>query len=602
VRALYPLSSIVGQEDLKLSLLLAAIDPTIGGVLIRGERGTGKSTAARALAALLPEQSGRAAPFMELPLGATEDRIVGSLDIAQALKEGRSQLRPGLLAQANGGVLYVDEVNLLPDHIVDLLLDAASSGWVTVEREGLSTGQAARFILVGTMNPEEGGLRPQFLDRFGLCVDVKGLDGTLQRITAVRQRMAFDDAPSAFLEAAQTEEDALRTAVLTARSRLQQVSFSDEDLALMAELAVQREAIGIRGDLAGIKSARALAAWEGADTVTPLHLHRVADMALSHRTPRRPRAPRRGAQPLSAPASGSVPGQAPGHSWPASRQGPTEAPRSAGPSPQQAQSPDSTPRHIDLVTDRSPLDSLTQVGPQSLGSAQRVIGTRRFEGTAPLAVRETWATAVHRGAQLDSHGLQLQSSDLRQQKREPGEIWQVLFLVDASGSMGAGRRLEAAREIALGLLASSYRRRDEVALMIFRGESADLVLPFTRDSRRLEDTLRALPVGGRTPLAGALHEAARVLSTRQPALLVLFTDGRANVVVRSGDPWVEALDACEAVVEACAGILVIDCESGPVVLGRAQQLAQALRATCLSLESADVNEVVVHLRGRLERL
>src|SRR5580693_7240846 len=196
----FPFSAIVGQDDLKLALVLTAIDPLIGGVLISGERGTAKSTAARGLAALLPRTAqGKAAPFVELPLGATEDRVIGSLDISKALRDGNTELRSGLLARADGGVLYVDEVNLLPDHIVDLLLDAAASGWVAVERDGISAGEAARFMLVGTMNPEEGELRPQFVDRFGLYVQVRGLNDHDLRIAAIRQRLAFDDAPEKVL-------------------------------------------------------------------------------------------------------------------------------------------------------------------------------------------------------------------------------------------------------------------------------------------------------------------------------------------------------------------------------------------------------------------
>jgi magnesium chelatase subunit D len=202
----FPFSAVVGQEDLKLALILIAIDPAIGGVLITGERGTAKSTAARGLAALLPGTlEGKAAPFVELPIGATEDRVVGSLDLSRVLQEGSTELRSGLLARADGGVLYVDEVNLLPDHIVDLLLDAASSGWVTVERDGLSAGEAARFVLVGTMNPEEGELRPQFVDRFGLCVQVRGLATQDIRTAAIRQRLSFDDDPASVLSATEMQ-------------------------------------------------------------------------------------------------------------------------------------------------------------------------------------------------------------------------------------------------------------------------------------------------------------------------------------------------------------------------------------------------------------
>src|ERR1700761_2257238 len=221
MRVEYPFSAVVGQESLKLALLLCAVDPTIGGVLIKGERGTAKSTVARGLAALLPPKAeGVVAPFVELPLGATEDRVVGSLDVSKALRDGNTQLRSGVLARANGGVLYVDEVNLLPDHLVDLLLDAAASGWVTVERDGVSAGEAARFVLIGTMNPEEGDLRPQFLDRFGLSVQAQGLRSPELRMAAVARRLEFDADPVAVAAACRASEDSLRQSIVDARARL----------------------------------------------------------------------------------------------------------------------------------------------------------------------------------------------------------------------------------------------------------------------------------------------------------------------------------------------------------------------------------------------
>src|ERR1700730_7931313 len=283
VRAEYPFSAVVGQDELKLALLLSSVDPTIGGVLIKGERGTAKTTIARGLAALLPAKSdGAPAPFIELPLGATEDRVVGSLDVTKALRDGHTQLRSGVLARANGGVLYVDEVNLLPDHLVDLLLDAAASGWVTVERDGMSAGEAARFVLVGTMNPEEGELRPQFLDRFGLSVQVRGLETQEQRMAAVNKRLEFDADPGSVIATAREAEDSLRSAIIEARARLLLLPVTGAHLSMVATICFEQTLDGIRGDLAIIKTARALAAWEMETEIGADHVCQALTLGIPH--------------------------------------------------------------------------------------------------------------------------------------------------------------------------------------------------------------------------------------------------------------------------------------------------------------------------------
>ncbi len=592
----FPFSAVVGQDDLKLALVLVAVDPTIGGVLITGERGTAKSTAARGLAALLPKTSeGKAAPFVELPLGATEDRVVGSLDISRVLQDGSSELRSGLLARADGGVLYVDEVNLLPDHIVDLLLDAAAGGWVTVERDGVSAGEAARFVLVGTMNPEEGELRPQFVDRFGLCVQVRGLAMQETRIAAIRQRLSFDDQPASVIEAVQPAEHALREGIAAARARLAALPITNDQLFAVAALSVEHQLDGIRGDLAIIKTARALAAWQAAPEILDEHIRRAADLALPHRTRRKKsKGQPRAAAGLTPPDQHRAP--ADGEAAPASAA--THAPES--PRLQFAPpGPDRGP--IRLVTDAIDREGVGRRAAES-SSSQRVIGAVPFQHTGTLAIQQTLTAAAKRGVRSGEQGVSLTAADLMQHDRRGPGLCHVLFLVDASGSMATKRRLEVAKGAALGLLTSSYQRRDEVALMVFRAEGTDLVLPFTRHIASIELALRDVPTGGRTPLARALLDAARLMQTREPALLVLLTDGRANVSLDGGDPWEEALAACPPLQAACAGALVIDCEPGPIMLGRARVLAQALGAECVALDAMDAAALTLRIHGRLEYL
>lgn len=319
---IYPFTAIVGQDLMKRALILNAVNPGIGGVLIRGERGTAKSTAVRALAALLPEievitespfnddpnrpnewsdlvrdwdEQGRELTvttrrtrMIDLPVGATEDRVVGTLDIEKAIQRGEKHFEPGVLASANRGILYVDEVNLLDDHIVDLLLDSAAMGINIVEREGISFMHPARFILVGTMNPEEGELRPQLLDRFGLAVEVRGLKDTRARLTILERHIAFDNNPEKFYEEWMPREKELSSKIQQARELVDQVKYTRRDLFTIASLTSSYEIDGHRADLVILKAARALAAFEGRDRITELDVFRAAELALLHRVKRGP--------------------------------------------------------------------------------------------------------------------------------------------------------------------------------------------------------------------------------------------------------------------------------------------------------------------------
>ena len=312
--AIFPFSAIVGQDEMKLALLIAAIDQSVGGVLVFGDRGTGKSTTVRALAALLPpmpvvagcrfntapkngdEVAMVPVPVVDLPLGATEDRVVGALDLERALVHGEKAFEPGLLARAHRGFLYIDEVNLLEDHLVDLLLDVAASGENVVEREGLSIRHAAKFVLVGTGNPEEGELRPQLLDRFGMSVEVRTPDDVKTRIEVVRRRDDFDRDPDTFIARFAEDEERLRSHIIAARARVPGIPTSDHALERSAQLCAEVGTDGLRGELTLIRAARALAALEGAAAIDDVHLRRVAPMALRHRLRR---------TPLSSPDSGA---------------------------------------------------------------------------------------------------------------------------------------------------------------------------------------------------------------------------------------------------------------------------------------------------------
>jgi magnesium chelatase subunit D len=648
----FPFSAIVAMDDMRLALILNAISPAIGGVLVRGEKGTAKSTAVRALTAVLPpveviagcrfscspqapdpqcpdgpHPAGAAADMrpsrlVELPVGATEDRLTGSLDIGRVLTEGVTSFQPGLLAAAHRGVLYVDEVNLLHDHLVDLLLDAAALGTNYVERDGVSVRHAARFLLVGTMNPEEGELRPQLLDRFGLTVEAAAPRDPARRAEVVRRRIAFDAGPAAFAARFAGDEAELAAAIAAAQSRLPGVVLGDAALERIAAVCASFDVDGLRADIVIARTAAAHAAWRGADTVTREDIRVAARLALPHRRRRNPfDAPGLDEQQLEDalgdadedepdPPSGGGPGGGPG-SEPGpgssgtdrgSRDGDSERQQvPAGQARRETVAPSGTTfraRRLEVPgkghgaagrRSSAYTDAGRTVGarlPQSQPAARDLHLTATLAASAPHQVR--------RGR--TGPGLVLKATDLREHRREGRESNLVLFAVDASGSMAARRRMEAVKGAVLSLLLDAYQRRDKVGLVCFRGAGAELLLPPTSSVDAAARRLEAMPTGGRTPLAAGLAEAHATLRRerlrdplRRP-LLVVVTDGRHTA---GGEPEAAALQLNRDGVAA----VVVDCESGPVRLGLAAVLARVLGAEYLSLDGLSAGTLADSVRA-----
>ena len=607
----------------------------LGGVLVRGDKGTAKSTAARALTDILPLiqrvvgcafncspgvpcdhcevcRDGTAVaqaaevPFVTLPLGATEDRVLGTLDLERALKGAKRAFQHGLLAAAHRGILYIDEVNLLPDHLVDVLLDAAAMGVNSVQREGLSVTHPARFTLIGTMNLEEGDLRPQLLDRFGLMVEVTAPREKSLRAEVVRRRIAFEADPAGYATTWSHEQDALRTQVATAQRLLSQVVLDDALLDLISHLCCEFDVASLRADIVMHKASRALAALEGRMQVTPADVRGAAELVLPHRRRRKPfEQPGLDRERLDElMQQAAAPQQAEQDSDAGSQDEDAEdAQGDSGQENQQQVFAGTAPGAVRRITVDASSAGTTA------GRRSEAAGTPR--GRVVRAVPDANPSSLAVGATLRSAALrspvefQVVKSDLHQQIRVGKSANLILFVVDASGSMAAQRRMEAVKGAVLALLTDAYQRRDEVAVIAFRGEAATLLLAPTRSVDRAEQGLRELPTGGRTPLPHALQLALETLEQANPSgpppLLVLLSDGKANVALtEGGDPWRETLALAESLVMRGVSALVLDTESGYLRLGRAGQLAQALGAECLTLEQLSAENLALTIHGRLK--
>jgi magnesium chelatase subunit D len=677
----YPFTAVVGMDDLRLALVLCAVSPAVGGVLVRGEKGTAKSTMVRALADLLPavttitgcrfscapatpdpvcpdgphppDAAGQSQParLVELPVGATEDRVLGALHLERALAQGETVYEPGLLAAAHRGLLYVDEVNLLGDHLVDVLLDAAAMGRCTVEREGVSASHAARFVLVGTMNPEEGELRPQLLDRFGLTVEVRATREPAERVEVVRRRLAHDGDPQAFAARWADQERDLAERIDRAQRLLPDVLLGDAALRQVAEVCASFDVDGLRADLVTARAAVAHAAWHGRRVVETEDVRAAARLALPHRARRDPFDPPgldedRLQQALDAgapddpdPDPDSAPDGGPGGGGPdaggqpsdppTDGEGPTDGERSGhgegsgdggtseADAPDQPRRPPAAPTGSDVAPDdpyRARLLTLRRKGSglpgrrgRAITSSGRAVGSRRPEGAEPgrphLLATMTAAAPHQRARGRRGPGLVIRPADVRLPVREGREGNLILLVVDASGSMAARRRLGEVKTAVLSLLLDAYQRRDKVGLVTFGGAGAQVVLPPTSSIEIAAARLRHLAVGGRTPLAEGLVTAGQVLRVealregRRP-LLVLVTDGRATsgpdalARAHAGARWLRDQQVCG---------VVIDCEAtglGRVRLGLAQGLARSMGAEHLALGEVAAASLTDAVRSR----
>ena len=682
-----------------LLLQCSAIDPSIGGVLIKGDKGTAKSTAARGIAHLMSqievgydpvkgvvdpynrccpvinqttalntttlssketennehlhykEKRFIDTPFVDLPLGATEDRVLGSIDFSSTLKNGGKPIfSPGLLASANRGILYIDEVNLLPAHLVDVILDAAAMGVNTVQREGMTKVHPSKFMLIGTMNPEEGDLRPQLLDRFGLMVDVAAPTDVMERCEVVRQRMQYERRPLDFGAAWAETERELTQNIKAAQERLPNVVLDDDLLLLISKICTEFKVGSLRADITLYKAAIALAAWRGRLEVVPEDIKDVADWVLAHRRRRQPFE-----SPMDGPSTDDLMDELlkppPGNSQSEENENPDQndndksgegtndgkdlaedeiSPDDNGQSSQQNEQNNvddkngsnsdqmqtftaSKPHQIKQLRLNSKQNGQTGTGRRnsSTNSQQkaRYIRSTPTDKAANLALDATLRAAASNGLSDDGQ-LIIHPENWRKKVYNSTTDTLILFVVDASGSMSARKRMETVKGAVVSLLMDAYQQRDKVGVIAFRGTKAEILLEPTRSVELAEKQLQRLPTGGRTPLAHALSLTSDTIhrlrrhEPDQTMLLIVLSDGKANVPLPSDskessdglDAWRQTEQMATQLAQLDIPTLLLDTDSGHVRVGRGKELSHLLRADYLLLEEMTADGLVHTIR------
>ncbi len=685
---IFSFSAIVGQDRLKLALILNAVNPRINGVLIRGEKGTAKSTTVRGLASLLPMiriNAGCAwscnpddrenlcddckkkseisviehrTRVVTLPLNATEDRVAGGIDFSLAVKSGVRALQPGLLARAHRGVLYVDEVNLLDDHIVDIILDASGSNKNRIEREGISFCHNSDFILVGTMNPEEGELRPQLLDRFGLCVEVSSEKEVEKRILLMERKENYDADPEAFSSQYQADNAVLSDRITKAITLLKDVQFSDSLRAFTANLCAENNVAGHRADLVIEQAAKALAAFNGKTEAGTDEVKQVAWFALAHRKrDQAPAPPPPGhshdhnnepkenkdtppdpneQEPEEKDQDGQALNKQDQGEQDQDKQG-KEEDRDGQESEEEQTPAESEPQGKNKESNKkdvlekifavgetfkvkkfiSPKDQIFRRGSGKRSRSRTAAKQGRYvrstipKGSQDIAFDATLRAAAPFQIQRKNKGSHmaviLKEQDIREKIREKRIGNFLLFMVDASASMGARGRMKASKGAVMSLLLDAYQKRDKVAMVTFRKEEAFVNLPPTSSVELAGKLLEEMPVGGKTPLSSGLVKGFELLRNhllREPEarpIAIIITDGRGNVALGAQKPFKEALDLAERMaLEQRIQFIVVDSESqGAVSFGMAQKLAVNLNAEYCKIQDLKVNQLIDIARGGL---
>lgn len=677
-RNILPFTAIVGQEKMKTALLLNAVNPKIGGVLIRGDKGTAKSTAVRALAEVLPEITvslncpfncnpenekemcdfchskpektesyRRKVRVVDLPLGATEDRVAGTIDIEKAIKEGKKVIEPGILADVNRGILYVDEINLLDDHIADILLDSAAMGVNVIEREGISMSHPASFILIGTMNPEEGEIRPQLLDRFGLSVSVEGIEDIESRIEIVRVAESFEKDPEKFNEDFEEKQEELRKRIDEAAKILPEVEITDEQIRKIAEVCISSGITTHRAEITAMRTAKTISALKGRKSVEKEDLKEAMQLALPHRMRKKPfeeprldedllndilnetdndtdtnsrndEIPEETGQDNFESNDGSQTEEKTGKDQdkePCSGSSDKNKPGSHSETVFSTGKPiDTSKINYAIQKDRKKRTNVAGNRVESISNKKKghYRGSCASEDVSDLAFDATLRAAApfQKQRECGSLAVSLKESDIRKKIRKGKVSAACMFVVDASGSMGAKKRMESTKGAILSMLNDSYQKRDRIGLVAFKGDKAEVLLPLCSSADLAKKCLDDLPTGGRTPLSEGLRKGMETLIQDKKKngdmipILVCISDGRSNYS-SSGDTKRELIAISEEICKNNIRTVLIDTEDRKndflkMHLGYCKMIAEHTHGNYYSLDELSREGISAIVSGEID--
>lgn len=616
----FPFLGIVGQEKVKKALILNIINPNIGGVLLCGEKGCAKSTIVRALGEILDDVK-----LVNLPLNISEDRLVGSLDINKAINNGEKSLEYGLLKEADGNILYVDEINLLSEHITNILLEVSSTGENIIEREGLSFAHPSKFILIGSMNPEEGSLRPQFVDRFGMYVEVHGENDIEKRVEVIKRRLEYENNPEKYIDKFKDDNEILKEKIRKAQQLKNKVKISDENLIFASKLSKTGCTSGHRAEIALIETAIAISALNGEIEISENTIKESAEYVLPHRI--------REAIDFNEEEE-----------FTDTSDSNTENSENFQEEVEDNSTYDAPP--IDFIEDKnnsntnkdsvinnesdnwqdiSPLQDGFQLNITNLekrkiaGFGKRTkVRTNSKKGryikyripvgkVNDIAVDATIRTAAMNGRKKKGEVLEIKNQDIREKVREKRTGITILFLVDASGSMGARKRMGAVKGAILSLLEDAYEKRDSIGLVAFRKDRADVLLNITRSIDLAQKCLKDLKTGGKTPLADGLEKAYEILKVEKVRkidviqYLVIVSDGKANVPLKNGDPFVEATEVGKKIYEEGINTIILDTENNYIQYGLAKKLSEVMHGDYIKISNISKNLVEESVKGCIHR-